>query len=173
MAVLSSQSGFMQGIARAERGIYRTFSELDRVERIHAYQRVGNYPVYVSYGFSLRTVEREWRTNLLTFGPSRPWRRRIAAPQPPRTQAGAAERRIFADYVAEVRRREETEARLRQSQKMEAVGQLTGGVAHDFNNLLTVVIGSLGMLQRRLVDGHPRDLRLVENALEARDAQPP
>lgn len=60
------------------------------------------------------------------------------------------------------------EAALRQAQKMEAMGQLTGGVAHDFSNLLTPIIGSLDMLMRRGL-GNECERMLMGGALQSAD----
>ena len=72
--------------------------------------------------------------------------------------------RDVTEQRAHARALAEAEAALRQAQKMETLGQLTGGVAHDFNNLLQVVTGNLELLQRGLKDNE-RMRRAADNAM--------
>jgi signal transduction histidine kinase len=72
-------------------------------------------------------------------------------------------RRAYEDAQKNAARQQHVEEQLRQAQKMEAVGQLTGGLAHDFNNILSIVIGNLESLMARVKD--PIERELAEEAI--------
>jgi PAS domain S-box-containing protein len=78
----------------------------------------------------------------------------------------ARSREVLEVEVAKaISEREAAVAQLHEAQKLETIGQLTGGVAHDFNNLLTPIMGSLDLLRRTTDD--ERQLRLIDGALQA------
>lgn len=79
-----------------------------------------------------------------------------------RTSELEAANRQLASQISE---RERAEAALRQSQRLEAVGQLTSGVAHDFNNLLTVILGNVRQMQKTASD--PAQVRRLNMMAEA------
>jgi PAS domain S-box-containing protein len=73
----------------------------------------------------------------------------------------------FAKITRDMTDRRAMQEQLSQSQKMEAIGQLTGGVAHDFNNLLTVILGNLDTLSQQVPAEHARWRRAIDQAMRA------
>jgi two-component system NtrC family sensor kinase len=136
-------------------GLYTSQSIIDPDSplRRFAYRKVRGYPLYIAAGRSWSAILSDWRWTMvdhLLFGVpatlilfAATW---IALART-RREEHALERANL-----EIQRREVAEDALLRAQRLEAVGQMTGGVAHDFNNLLTVIAGNAALIDKRAND---------------------
>jgi two-component system NtrC family sensor kinase len=142
-----------------DRGLLTTVSPVDGRERRLAWRRLDPYPAFVMAGQETAAIRNEWLGALAThlvFG--------LPATALMLGALGIALTRTRALFD-EAERRAAAEAALQRGQRLEALGELTGGVAHDFNNLLMIVLGNVDRMRRRPREAS--DIRALDTIVAA------
>jgi two-component system NtrC family sensor kinase len=141
-------------------------SPVDGRARQYGFRRVGTYPVFVAYGLSTDVARHAWYRQLAVSGTICTVAALLLMIFTLLAQGSVRrERAALAAARAEAERRADAERRLRHAQRIDALGQLVGGVAHDFNNVVMAVVAGARSIAKRA--DRPDEVRRIVGLIEA------